>query len=309
MRRIAFLIGVFFLVISGNAQNVGIGTTTPDPSAKLEVQSTNSGFLPPRMTFAQRNAIVNPAAGLIVWCLDCVTGGELSVYNGSTWTSAFGSGSNNGGNSGTPPLAPTNLRVSVSSPIQYATLNWNDESTNETGYKIERQVNDGLFTIIGQVNANVTRYNDSSINDSTKYRYRVYAYNSSGNSIQYSNVVEICNLNSVNIQGTYKITASTYQANAQSTLIDDYSSWNACEKDDLFVFANGTLTSSEGAISCNPPTDPFNAIWSLNGNQFTISLSGISFSYTVEFFSCNQIVLKYVDSVDNSIQRITFNRQ
>lgn len=69
------------------AQSVGIGTTTPNPSAKLEVKSNNSGFLPPRMTLTERDAINNPAQGLMVYCTDCVPGGELSIYNGTNWTS------------------------------------------------------------------------------------------------------------------------------------------------------------------------------------------------------------------------------
>jgi uncharacterized protein (TIGR02145 family) len=103
MRRITLLIGVFFLVISGNAQNVGIGTTTPDPSAKLEVQSTNSGFLPPRMTFAQRNAIVNPAAGLLIWCTDCDSSGQVQVFNGTRWCNMIG------GNAAAPIVVADNL--------------------------------------------------------------------------------------------------------------------------------------------------------------------------------------------------------
>ena len=53
------------------AQNVGIGTTIPHTSAQLEISSTSGGLLPPRITGQQRNAIVNPAAGLIVFCNDC----------------------------------------------------------------------------------------------------------------------------------------------------------------------------------------------------------------------------------------------
>lgn len=66
------------------AQNVGIGTTNPDASAKLEVKSNNSGFLPPRMTYAERNAIISPATGLIVYCTDCANG-EMQFYNGTDW--------------------------------------------------------------------------------------------------------------------------------------------------------------------------------------------------------------------------------
>lgn len=64
--------------------NVGIGTATPEASAKLDVQSTTQGFLPPRVTEAQRDAIASPAAGLIVYCTDCGTG-ELDYYDGTHW--------------------------------------------------------------------------------------------------------------------------------------------------------------------------------------------------------------------------------
>jgi len=80
------LLALLFFNLGANAQNVGIGTATPNASAQLEVSSTNSGFLPPRMTYAQRNAIVNPAAGLIVYCTDCNNGaGEMNYFNGNTW--------------------------------------------------------------------------------------------------------------------------------------------------------------------------------------------------------------------------------
>lgn len=69
---------------------VGIGTTTPDASAELDVTSSTKGLLPPRMTQTQRNAIVSAAAGLIVWCTNCGTAGELQVFNGTTWTNVIG---------------------------------------------------------------------------------------------------------------------------------------------------------------------------------------------------------------------------
>ncbi len=69
---------------------VGIGTITPNASAKLEVSSTTQGFLPPRMTRVQRELISTPAAGLVVWCSNCGTSGELQVYNGTSWTNMMG---------------------------------------------------------------------------------------------------------------------------------------------------------------------------------------------------------------------------
>jgi len=60
-------------------------------SAVLEANSTTQGFLPPRMTGAQRNGISSKVAGLVVWCTNCGQKGELQVYNGSEWTNIIGS--------------------------------------------------------------------------------------------------------------------------------------------------------------------------------------------------------------------------
>lgn len=78
-----------YMRISYNG-NVGIGTSTPDESAVLEVASNSQGFLPPRMTEAHREAITNPAAGLIVYCTNCSDYGEAQIYNGTMWTNMIG---------------------------------------------------------------------------------------------------------------------------------------------------------------------------------------------------------------------------
>ena len=89
MKKLFPFLTCYFLLFAfefSTAQNVGIGTNTPNASAQLDVTSTSRGFLPPRMTYSQRNAIVNPAAGLIIYCTDCGNGaGEMDYYNGNTW--------------------------------------------------------------------------------------------------------------------------------------------------------------------------------------------------------------------------------
>lgn len=83
------LLALSFVTIT-NAQ-VGIGTNAPSSSAKLEVSSTTKGFLPPRMTYAQRNAITSPAKGLIIYCIDCGgCNGEAQLYNGFQWVNMLG---------------------------------------------------------------------------------------------------------------------------------------------------------------------------------------------------------------------------
>ena len=55
-------------------------------SAILQADSTTKGFLPPRMTTTEKNAIATPAAGLVVY--DSTTN-KLCCYNGSTWNDLF----------------------------------------------------------------------------------------------------------------------------------------------------------------------------------------------------------------------------
>ena len=65
---------LFFMTITTNVfAQVGIGTITPNPSSVLDVSSTTQGMLTPRMTTAQRVAIVSPADGLMVYDTDLKT--------------------------------------------------------------------------------------------------------------------------------------------------------------------------------------------------------------------------------------------
>lgn len=67
---------------------IGVGTAAPDASAQLQVGGTTRGFLPPRMTEAQRNAITAPAEGLMIYN---ITAHEPQFWNGSAWAGMAGS--------------------------------------------------------------------------------------------------------------------------------------------------------------------------------------------------------------------------
>jgi hypothetical protein len=63
--------------------NVIVGGPINNPSAKLSIHSTTQGFLPPRMTNAQRLAIASPAVGLMVYCTDATEG--LYINKSTGW--------------------------------------------------------------------------------------------------------------------------------------------------------------------------------------------------------------------------------
>ena len=83
MIRITFLLMTFFLTSTSMAQ-VGIGTNNPSSSAILELSSTSKGFLPPRMSESEKNAISSPVAGLMIYQVNNSPG--LYYYTGSAWT-------------------------------------------------------------------------------------------------------------------------------------------------------------------------------------------------------------------------------
>lgn len=88
---IAAIAFVFGLTAAYAQNNVGIGTTTPNANAILEMQSTTQGVLVPRMTTIQRNAIAAPSEGLLVYDTDvnCFFFYESSA---ASWTSLCNAG-------------------------------------------------------------------------------------------------------------------------------------------------------------------------------------------------------------------------
>jgi len=83
MNRILHLLLLSLLFQYAQGQSIGIGTATPQASALVQVSSTTQGILAPRLSSAQRNAIVNPATGLLVFQTDGEPG--FCYYSGIAW--------------------------------------------------------------------------------------------------------------------------------------------------------------------------------------------------------------------------------
>jgi uncharacterized protein (TIGR02145 family) len=90
------------------------------------------------------------------------------------------------------PVPPTNLMGAAASPTQI-NLSWTDNSTNETGFKIDRKIGSSNWvTDYGIVsNADVINYSDTEVSAGITYTYRVSSFNSVGKSLTYSNEVTL----------------------------------------------------------------------------------------------------------------------
>jgi uncharacterized protein (TIGR02145 family) len=127
--------------VFNNGAEVGIGTVSPNTSAKLDVESTTQGFLPPRMTTTQRNAIASPAAGLTIYntTVNC-----LQWWNGTIWYDGCGNNTpsaalttlNCGGATTTGTLTNGTAASGVSTAVSYTGGNagtYGAQSISSTG--------------------------------------------------------------------------------------------------------------------------------------------------------------------------------
>jgi transcriptional regulator CtsR len=122
---------------------------------------------------------------------------------------------------GPPPNAPSNL---VATPISSSQINltWQDNSSDETGFKIERKTGSGSYSQIATIGAGVTSYSNSGLSTSTTYYYRVRAYNDAGNS-DYSNEASATTLPPPPSAPTLKLPASASTVPSLTPRLE----WNA----------------------------------------------------------------------------------
>jgi hypothetical protein len=126
--------------------NVGIGTLTPDPSSVLDLRASDKGFLVPRMTTAQRIAIVLPANALMVYDTDLACFYYFVTATG--WQNlCAGTGGSAGGNTldqsydqGGPGLGRTITTDAGAVQI-------NNSGTNSIGLEINSGVNNSTAVL------------------------------------------------------------------------------------------------------------------------------------------------------------------
>ena len=169
MKKLTILIFTLLLNCSLLLSQVAVNAdgSPPDPSAGLDVKSTSQGVLIPRMTFTQRNAIPNPAEGLMVICTNCTQEGNpvVSVFFSGKWKDFRYSCT-------TPSIPTSGTQVPGVTQI---TWNWNSVPI-ATGYKWN-SVND-YSTAVDLGTA--TTYTETGLTCWTGYSRYVWAYNACG---------------------------------------------------------------------------------------------------------------------------------
>jgi len=180
------------------------------------------------------------------------------------------------------PLAPSDLAVIATSSSQI-NLSWTDNSTNETGFKIERKLPGGIFQLIGTANSNSSSYSDRN-NVQAGSIYRVYAFNSAGNSLGYSNEVTI---------GYPTITT------VSPNRIKGFIAWSGGN----FSSDGGAPVTAKGIVwstSPNPTIDLATKTVNGTGNtEFSSFLSGLSLNktYYIRAYATNVFGTSYGNEV------------
>jgi uncharacterized protein (TIGR02145 family) len=188
------------------------------------------------------------------------------------------------------PVAPTNLIATVFSANQ-VNLSWTDNSTNETGFKIERKTGTGTYTIVGSTVTDVVIFNDTGLTPSTTFIYRVYSYNAAGNSPTYSNEV------------TVTTTATTSLPTLTTTAVTSITTTTAA--------TGGTISSDGGAditvrgVCWSTSSNPTIALTTktVNGagtGAFTSNITGLTAgtAYYVRAYATNSVGTAYGNEIN-----------
>lgn len=163
MKNNFFFILVFLIVNSSflNAQ-IGIGTITPNASAILDLSSTIKGFLIPRMQTSQRNLIINPARGLVIYN---TTNNVLEAYSGPieapSWVGITGA---KGGTGLTGAIGPTRTFLTVDQSMINSANGVNssvDGGNNNIANGAQAAVLGGSHNLAGGVNSGVIGGNNN----------------------------------------------------------------------------------------------------------------------------------------------------
>jgi hypothetical protein len=250
---------LLFLAISmsANAQ-VAINSdgSLPDNSAMLDVKSENKGVLIPRLSFEQRNAIVTPAEGLMVFCTDCGINGALSLYSNGEWRTFSPCNS----------IAPAEGTHSAS-PNQVI-WNW-DIAAYASGYKWNIVNDYSNATDLGIA----TSETETGLDCNTSYSRYVWAYYDCGTSkpttlVQSTLPFPDPPLEDIHIPAAFQITWNW------NTSVDATGyKWNTTDDFSTAADLGMVLSMTEEGLDCNTSYTSYVWAYGACGNSTTTALT------------------------------------
>ena len=250
-----------------STKSIEIDWTNNEPSAKtVKIERSKNGgswsniasVVPLSVNGSQSYINGSLSTGVLYsYRLRVYTGQDYSVYSAVTspiitsvslppptsTSTTSGGGNSSTSTPSTIVLAPSNL-YSTSVSSSNITLKWNDNSSNEAAFIVERSSGGGTFVVIGSTTSNVNMFYDSDLSESTTYSYRVKAVASDMTASSYSN--------------TSSATTLSFIQGSQSC----YAAFDLLEQSNgaggvTFSYVNGTQTSIKGYFDGDiHPYDP-----------------------------------------------------
>jgi len=189
----------------------------------------------------------------------------------------------------TVPQSPTSLTgVLVNNQVN---LTWVDNSTNEVGFKIERKLSTGSFSVIYTAAVNSTSYSYTSVSAGQTYIYRVNSYNGTGNSANYTNEV------------TVSIPNAVVLPTVQSTAISSLLTTSALSGGNVTADGGATLTARGVVWSTSSNPTVALATKTVDGTgtgSFTSNITGLTANttYYVRAYATNSAGTSYGNEIN-----------
>mgnify|MGYP003840735175 CR=1 FL=1 len=180
------------------------------------------------------------------------------------------------------PMAPTELTLAQESGNQIK-LTWKDNANNETGFKIERLAGrEEVYQLIGTVGANTITYTDNSAQPGFENNYRVYAYNATGKSVEYSNgaYIEMC---------PFVTTDNIILTSLSSARVDAN---NRCEGV-LPITSRGVVWSTSPNPTVSLSTKTSINLFGPNGFWFNMTNLSLNSTYYIRAYASNSLGTTY----------------
>ncbi len=276
-------ISVFtFLIVSSFKlfAQVGVGTSTPDASAQMDLTSTSKGFLVPRMLASQKSAISSPTTGLLIYQTDGSSG--FYYFTGSSWISLTSSA-----------VAVTGLDGLSDAKV---------EGTNFTGsillgHQTTGTLNNAFYNTgigLGTLDALTTGYDNTAIgndvlgSNTTGYQNIAIGTSALQNNVGGTNDTACGYFALSNYNGTNN-TGMGYGANCNGI----YSNSTALGSNSLFTasnqvrIGNGSVSSIGGTVGWTTLSDgrfKTNVSENVKGLEFILKLKPVTYTFNTAAF-------------------------